>query len=139
MWHSESVIALQLERLRRLAASDFAAVAVREQPDGRLRWALACGSRSERYKQMTLRPGIGPAGLALRTGMPVNWDDRSPPDTGALADCPLMAAEQLRCAAAFPVTRDDRPVSVVLLARRSNLPYTESDMRAALHAIRTLP
>lgn len=131
-------ITRELESLCRLSSSDFSALAIMQSYEPRVRWKYAFGNRSERYKRMTLKPGAGPAGLALRIGKPVNWDDRVPPNPGFRTECPLMAAEQLRSAAAFPILKENRIEAVLLIARRSTLSYTDSEMTAIQDTLHTL-
>ncbi|WP_256757411.1 GAF domain-containing protein [Cohnella sp. WQ 127256] len=119
-----------LENFRLLSCSDFSALAITRSTEHCYRWTYAVGCRSEKYRQMTLKPGSGPAGLALRIGKVINWDDRSPPITGFRKECPLMMAEQLRCAAAFPLTMGEQIQAILLVARRSPLPYESSDIHA---------
>lgn len=117
-----------LTQLCDLMSSDFAALGLIESDQLRARWRYVVGNRSERYKQMLLKPGIGPAGVALRIGKPVLWDDRVPFLAGLPADCPIITAEQLRSAAALPITKERTIEAVLLVARRSPLPYSMHDV-----------
>ncbi|GIQ69523.1 GAF domain-containing protein [Xylanibacillus composti] len=120
-------ISQALERLRTLAASDFTGLALLESHQ-KARWRYAAGNRSERYKQMLLKPGSGPAGVAFRIGKPVLWDDRAPSLSGLRADCPLITAEQLHSAVAVPISTGHGIKAVLLAARRSPHPYTVQEV-----------
>lgn len=124
----QSIISQHLEGLCRIVSGDFSALAVVE-PDGKqVRWRYAYGNRTERYKQMTLKPGLGAAGIALRTGRPAVWEESAASSAGNSAVIPMMVAEQLRCAAAFPVTVNGSIGAVLLIARRSPHSFTGDEM-----------
>ncbi|MBW7475238.1 GAF domain-containing protein [Paenibacillus oenotherae] len=131
-----SIISQRLESLCRTTSSDFSALAIVE-PDGRhVRWRYAYGNRTDRYKQMMLKPGLGPAGVALRTGRPAAWEDRITSSADKSPVIPMMIAEQLRCAFAYPITNRNMICAVLLIARRLPLPYTGSE---STHIEDTLP
>lgn len=121
-------ITQKLESLSRLSSSDFSSLAIMESNAPHARWRNAFGNLSERYRHMTLKHGMGPAGLALRIGKPVKWDESIAPNPGIRTECPLMKAEQLFSATAYPISKDNRIKAVLLMARRSTIPYTESEM-----------
>ncbi|CAH1203903.1 hypothetical protein PAECIP111893_02114 [Paenibacillus plantiphilus] len=132
----QSIISQRLESLCHMTSSDFSALAIMD-PDGKhVRWRYAYGNRTDRYKQMTLKPGLGPAGVALRTGRPAAWEDRSSSSTDKSPVIPMMVAEQLRCAVAYPIADRDSIRAVLLIARRLPLPYTGSETS---HIEDTLP
>ncbi|WP_248926025.1 GAF domain-containing protein [Paenibacillus hamazuiensis] len=114
----------ELERLSHLTSSDLAALSFNTAREPQIRWRYVYGNRSERYKQMVLKPGVGPAGITLRTGQSVIGDVHG--KTGF--DCPFMLSEQLKCAAARPIRRADQIIGVLLFGRRSLLPYQDSDL-----------
>lgn len=115
---SDNRIAHELELLSRLSFSDFAALALKSSEEARIRWVHAFGNRSERYRRMTLKPGTGPAGMAVRIGKPVVWVDTASAGEASGCDCPLVAAEKLRAAAAIPIARGSGFDAVLLVGRR---------------------
>jgi hypothetical protein len=119
---SDNRIAHELERLCRLSFSDFAALALKSSEEARIRWVHAFGNRSDRYRRMTLKPGTGPAGLAVRIGKPVVWVDTGSAEEIA-GECPLVAAEKLRAAAAIPIKRGSGIDAVLLVGRRLPASY----------------
>lgn len=124
----QSIISQRLQSLCQMTSSDFSALAIME-PDGKhVRWRYAVGNRTDRYKQMTLKPGLGPAGVALRTGRTVTWEDRISAGADNSAVLPMMVAEQLRCAAAFPIPSRNGIRAVLLIARRSPDAYIQSEI-----------
>ncbi|MDQ1909901.1 GAF domain-containing protein [Paenibacillus sp. GD4] len=112
----------ELESLCRDTCSDFSAISLVQEHETRIRWRYAYGNRNDRYKHMTLKPGVGPGGVALRTGKPASWSVPLP------TDCPLMTAEQLHAATAIPLVRGDQIYGVLLIARRSSGKYGESEL-----------
>lgn len=131
-------ITRELENMCRLTVSDFSALAIIETNQQRARWRYAFGGRSERYKQMMLKPGLGSAGLALRTGKPVIWDEHAPPNPAIRNECPLMTAEHLRCAAAFPISSEGLIKAVLLVARRTTRSYADNEITTIQNTLHTL-
>lgn len=119
-----------LERLRLLSASDFAAWApgaARERP---VQWAAGCGSLNGRYRRMTVKPGFGLAGTALRVGRSVRRSGGEA--AGGEAPCPLWQAERLEAGAALPLTEGGVVKGVLLLGRRNPRAYTDLELAEAV-------
>lgn len=125
-------ITSELESLCRATSSDFSALSFRPEQESRIRWRYAYGNRNERYRQMLLKPGLGPGGLTLRTGKPTLWTDRLSCPADITMECPLISAELLHAAAAVPIHKGDTIYGVLLVARRNSDPYSDEEL-AAIH------
>ncbi|MFD0711528.1 hypothetical protein [Paenibacillus sp. GCM10027626] len=82
--------------------------------------------------------GVGPAGLAMRIGRPINWDDRVSSNVCHGHECPLMIVEQLRCAVAHPILLERGINAVLLVARRTSLRYADSELAVSGEAVKAL-
>lgn len=131
----------ELESLCRSTSSDFTALSFAEYHDPRIRWKYVFGNRSERYNRMVVKPGLGPAGLALRTGKPAVWSDNPALASQRAIHCPLVSSEWLHTAAAVPLDMGKGVSGVLLAGRRSTQAYQETELTAlneSLHTIKAL-
>ncbi|EFM12210.1 conserved hypothetical protein [Paenibacillus curdlanolyticus YK9] len=114
---------LELERIRERSGSDFVAYAMPAEHYRLMRWNFVIGSRNGRVGQMKLKPGIGIGGMVLRHGVPYTINDRENPLL--LGECPVMLAEKLASAIAFPVPAESLCSlnGILLLGRRSDQRY----------------
>ncbi|WP_141334474.1 GAF domain-containing protein [Paenibacillus sp. tmac-D7] len=132
------IITGELEALCRATSSDFSALSFAPNHEPRIRWKYAFGNRSERYKQMVVKPGLGPGGLTLRTGKTTRWTDFPAARPGLPMECPLVASELLHAAAAVPITMRETVYGVLLIARRSAEAYADSDIDTLYQHVQTL-
>ncbi|AJY75383.1 GAF domain-containing protein [Paenibacillus beijingensis] len=119
----------ELERLCLSSDSDFGAFAQPVESDRLMRWTCEAGSRNRRISQMTVKPGVGAAGMALRLGRPYIVNGIG--NDSAVRECPVMLAEKLLSAVAMPIPAltGHSAGGVLLLGRRSGLNYGEEDVR----------
>jgi nitrogen regulatory protein A len=127
---------LRLAALRAATDSDFSAVA-RYEPEVRLiRWIAASGQRSERYRHMRKRPGEGVAGEVIRFGSAV-VRSYGPEDEKRTDDF-MMHAEKLLGAAAVPFAAEDGRQGVLLIGRRTPIPYADRELNVLRDAARDM-
>ncbi|MDF2669697.1 MAG: nreA1 [Paenibacillus sp.] len=128
MTHSFLEMQQIMDQIGSLSHSDVVALAWRAHDYGLLRWIHSSGHHNERHKSMTVKTGVGIAGLAIRSGRPFKLDDSVPEAERIRAACPMMLAEQLRSAFAFPIQNKDNVIQgVLLIGKRKDYTYTEDD------------
>lgn len=83
---------------------NFVGVALQENStDQKIRWRYAAGNQGERFRKIVLRPGIGIAGLVIRTGKPY-WDNYVANKNYAdYMYRPITKIEKLTAVAAVPI------------------------------------
>jgi len=110
----------ELDGFRSSTSADFVALAWISDDDHRMRWRMASGSRSERYRTLPVRPGRELAGTVYRIGRTLAWDGSTPDLGRKRLESPLMMAEELKAAAASPVFCDSDIQGIVLAGQRSD-------------------
>ena len=123
MENVQSYIEVELECLRDLTTSDFSAMAFMESGEYRIRWKYASGNGNERYKQITLKPGSGLAGIVIRIGRPVMLDMNVPDAQSMRYEYPIMLTEHLEAVVAVPFMFDETQ-GVLLVGSRSMRTYS---------------
>ncbi|MEW9701462.1 GAF domain-containing protein [Paenibacillus sp. SI8] len=126
-----------LEGLRALTSSDFAALARLHDPQQRFRWTYVTGNQNDRNKHMTIKVGQGLSGSVLRFGRWAKLDDGSSDRDWARLECPLMLAEQLKTAAAFPIYLESAITGILFLGKRTQSVYQPDEIDHAQEAIPT--
>ncbi|UVI27550.1 hypothetical protein [Paenibacillus spongiae] len=124
-----------LEQFRIETGSQFAALAEAFNLQGTMKWTVISGNRNDRVGKMTIKAGIGLAGMVRRLG--IMCHSRRGKDSGmnSAPDCPVMLAEQLQEAVAFPVAGSDASTAVarvLLMGRRTGADYAPSDIETGL-------
>jgi len=127
-WNGQ--IRRELDGFRTSTSADFVALAWISDDDHRMRWRVASGSRSERYRTLPVRPGRELAGAVYRIGRTLAWDGTTPDLGRKRLESPIMMAEELKAAAASPVFRGSEIQGIVLAGQRSNRVYTPDDLKA---------
>jgi len=127
-WNGE--IRRELDGFRSSMSADFVALAWISEDDHRMRWRVASGSRSDRYRTLPVRPGRELAGTVYRVGRTLAWDGSTPDLGRKRLESPIMMAEELKAAAASPVFRGNEIQGIVLAGQRSDRVYTPDDLRA---------
>jgi len=122
---------LSLQELCVITDSDFAAITGVHTGQEPLRWLNFFGNRNSRIASMTVKPGRGLAGMAIRWAVPCHYATLS--DSGVWREeCPVMLAEQLSDAVAIPLLNtaiESAPLRlgmvsrVVVIGRRTGHPY----------------
>lgn len=116
-----------LAMLRGSTDSDFCAAAFYDKGTRQIRWIAATGNTNQRFRHLVNRPGQGMAGEAVRIGRMIhriyNPNERpGSPDS-------IMIAERLLAAAAVPWRgADGETRGVILIGRRTSLPYTKQEL-----------
>ncbi|WP_127530252.1 GAF domain-containing protein [Paenibacillus kobensis] len=118
---------LQMIKIR--TSSDFIGLGLYDRSRKRRNdWLIVLGNRSSKYKLMRLKAGQGIAGTAILTGRPAIGHRNAEDSAG---HCPVMLAEGLASAAAFPIIRDHGVQGVLMLGNRDERSYS-NEMISAL-------
>lgn len=123
----QSDIEASLSELRRLTATDFAALAWADSNEQTIRWKYASGNRNDRYKRIVLRLGKGIAGKVMRSGRLMVIHSFSPKSGDDPREYPILLAENLKSIVGVPVLVNDRVLGVLLVGCRYEREF-ESDM-----------
>ncbi|UJF33844.1 GAF domain-containing protein [Paenibacillus hexagrammi] len=131
MANNQAELTDYLDQLRRLSSSDFAALASFIDPLSPKRWNYAWGNTNERYLQMMIKPGQGLGGTALRTCRWVKLDDTTSNAAKARGECPLMLAERLQAAAAFPIKEEGslEILGLLYIGKRNHSRYEDNETK----------
>ncbi|MEC0268195.1 GAF domain-containing protein [Paenibacillus anseongense] len=123
-----------LTRLRDMTSSDFIALAPFVDQPARRRWMYILGNKNDRCQQMVIKMGEGLAGTALRLGRWVKFDAANPRAVQERRECPVMLAEQLQTAAAFPLITSPSTgmKGLLFIGRRTDRGYEENEIKAIL-------
>lgn len=131
-----------LTRLRDMTSSDFVALAPFVDQPARRRWMYILGNKNDRCQQMVIKMGEGLAGVALRLGRWVKLDAANPRAVEERRECPVMLAEQLQTAAAFPLIMGPSTSTgmkgLLFIGRRTDQSYEENDIKAILDNLERL-
>ncbi|GGA09362.1 hypothetical protein GCM10008018_63770 [Paenibacillus marchantiophytorum] len=134
-------IGVELELLRSLTSSDFIALAPLPDDTGRSYWKYAVGNRNDRYQQMVIKKvGLGLAAAVLRLGRWVKLDDANPRLHQERLQCPVMLAERLLSAAAFPVVTSSshRMLGLLYIGKREQSRFEPGEIQAVQGRIHTV-
>lgn len=116
-------IEASLSDLRRLTATDFAAIAWLDNE--LIRWKYASGNRNDRYKRIVLRFGKGIAGKVMSSGRPMILDSFTPKSGDDPREYPILLAEGLKSIVAVPITTNERVKGVLLVGCREDRQFEE--------------
>ncbi|HSB41513.1 MAG TPA: GAF domain-containing protein [Methylomirabilota bacterium] len=117
---------------RDLCASDLAAVALREQPDGPVTFRATPGARQD-WRGVVIEPGRGAGGLVLASGEPFRTDDyRADPQVG-LAHRGMAAGEGIVALAVVPIRREGRVQGLLYVSNRSPRAFSDHEVGVLLH------
>ena len=117
----------RLAMLRGSTDSDFCATALYDKDTRQIRWVAASGNTNQRYRHMVDRPGQGMAGEAVRIGRTIHRIYK-PDEQPGIPDI-IMVAEHLLVAVAVPLRgAGGEARGVILIGRRTSLPYTKHDL-----------
>jgi len=104
---------------------DFVGLAIYNPQGKELRWMYAVGNRNEKYRRIVVRYGKGIAGQVIRTGRPMTISQFPQNIIGKATDYPIMLAEQLISALAYPIHRGGIPWGVLLIGNRSESAFSK--------------
>jgi len=122
---------LSLRELCEVTSSDFAAITGVRNIQEPLRWLHYFGNRNQRIASMTVKPGRGLAGMAIKWAIPCHFAALADSDAWR-EECPIMLAEQLSDAVAIPLLNPSTASSpvglelvsqVIIIGRRAGQPY----------------
>lgn len=125
-------IETSLSELRRLTATDFAAIAWLDDTNRTIRWRYASGNRNDRYKRIVLRYGKGIAGKVINSGRPMVLDFFTPKSGDDPREYPILLAEGLKSIVAVPITRDERAKGVLLVGCRVSRTFEDNEVELVI-------
>ncbi|CAH1202227.1 hypothetical protein PAECIP111891_02068 [Paenibacillus allorhizoplanae] len=133
MANGDANLLVELELLQSLTSSDFIAVAPILDHAARNCWRYVLGNSNHRYQQMVIKVGLGLAGTVLRLGRWVKLEDMRSKSSQERLTCPLMLAEQLQCAAVFPLMTNASPRiwGLLYIGKREQPRFEPSELLAA--------
>ncbi|WP_171684819.1 GAF domain-containing protein [Paenibacillus planticolens] len=134
-------ILVELELLRSLTSSDFIALAPPPDDRGRSYWKYVLGNGNDKYRQMVIKKvSLGLAGAVLRLGRWVKLDETNPRINQERLHCPVMLAERLQSAAAFPLVTGSshRILGLLYIGKREQTRFEASEIEAVQDRIHTL-
>ncbi|MNU72406.1 hypothetical protein D3C71_618670 [compost metagenome] len=114
----------ELDSLRARTGSDFSGLLLMDTPDTGLRWKFVSGHRSNRSKQIILRPGQGLPGLVSRLGRRVVLDESVQDIRKLRFDNPIMLAENLHAVAVIPILREREILGLLMIGSRKPTLYS---------------
>ncbi|GAK41392.1 hypothetical protein TCA2_3883 [Paenibacillus sp. TCA20] len=120
-----------LNRLHQNLTSDFTAIVLLTEPEGKLRVISSLGRRSERTSKLAFRPSQGIAQHVFKYGRKYMIDGSSLDLSGLRQACPLLLAERLKSIIAVPILHNKLPVGLIITGHRSNYTFTDTDIKRA--------
>lgn len=123
-----------LQELRGETASDFAAIALYDPENKEIRWRVAFGALSERYRGIAIRIGKGIAGGVLSTGRPMVVASFPADMPEHPLEYPIMIVEQLVSCYAAPIGDARRVFGVLMIGQRTARLYRQAEQEAARRA-----
>lgn len=120
-----------LENLREETGSDFAAIALYDPENKEIRWRIAFGALSERYRGIAIRIGKGIAGDVVSTGRPMIVASFPADVPENPLEYPIMLVEQLVSCYAAPIGDERRVFGVLMVAQRTDRLYQQTDQQTA--------
>jgi PAS domain S-box-containing protein len=129
-------LATVLERVvagaRDLCASDLAAVALREGPDGPVTLHVAPGAALD-WRGVVIAPGQGAGGIVLASGEPFRTDRYEGDPRVGSAHRDMVAAEGIVALAVVPIRRDGRVQGLLYVSNRTPRPFSDHEVGVLLH------
>ncbi|MBM7660105.1 transcriptional regulator with GAF, ATPase, and Fis domain [Bacillus mesophilus] len=113
---------------------DFTGIACYEGTNKEFRWKYVAGNRSSKWKRMTIRFGKGMAGKVYQTGSRVVYDS----SIDEAIDFPIVLAEKLERAIAFPIFLKQDVWGVLLLGFRKPYDLSKLNQEAIVDYIKKL-
>jgi hypothetical protein len=118
----------QLEYLAYEAGNDFVALALYDPITVEIRWRVAYGALSERYKGISIRVGKGIAGVVLQTGREMIIESFPEGIPGEELEYPILIIEKLKSAVAVPVCTAEHLFGVLIIGQRTPRHYTKEEI-----------
>lgn len=113
---------------------DFLALAICDQAYKEIRWRYVVGSQSTKWKRMVIRFGKGLSGRVFQTGSPIIYS-HSKEDA---LEYPIILAEKLVSAIAFPVFLHHSVWGVLLLGYRENHELTNIERELMQESVKRI-
>ncbi|MBT2689294.1 GAF domain-containing protein [Bacillus sp. ISL-47] len=117
---------------------DFVGLALQNTDGPDVRWHYAAGNSNEKYKRITVRYGKGIAGKVISTGRPMYLENFPENISGKVLEYPIMLAESLNYAYAFPIHFKGIPKGVLLIGNRNGQAINEDEQSTVRSAARRL-
>ncbi|HWO97193.1 MAG TPA: GAF domain-containing protein [Bacillus sp. (in: firmicutes)] len=117
---------------------DFVGLAIQNQIGPDIRWHYATGNRNDKFKRITVRYGKGIAGRVVSTGTSMMITDFPTAIYGKTTEYPIMLAEKLIASYAVPLFYNGVPKGVLLVGRRQNYSFPETEQKKVKQTARYL-
>lgn len=127
-----------LERLKIETEADFVALALYDPEQREIRWRVAYGALSERYKAIAIRMGKGIAGDVLSTGRPVLIHTFPEDVTSEPLEYPIMIIEKLVSCYAAPVGEERNVFGALMIGDRLGRVFPHGDRESVNRAARAI-
>lgn len=115
-----------LERLKQDTETDFLALALYDPEQHEIRWRIAYGASSERYKAIAIRVGKGIAGDVMLSGRPLTVRNFPEDVTSDPMEYPIMIIEKLISCYVAPIKGDGAAFGALMAADRYGRVYGQS-------------
>ncbi|MCC3373562.1 GAF domain-containing protein [Cohnella sp. REN36] len=111
---------------------DFCSVGILDTKSRILTWKLAVGNMSDRYQQISEKPGRGFHKSVIKIGRAMAFQMAELVANRQMQEYPILMSEHLRSAYAVPIMEGHQVVGVLLIGNRSNRVFQPEDrIRAA--------
>lgn len=117
---------------------DFVGLALQNSDGPDIKWHYAAGNCNNKYMRITVRYGKGIAGKVIATGRPMAVGGFPHHISDKPLEYPIMLAEKLMTAFAVPIHFNGLPKGVLLVGKRTNQPFSNSEQNAVLNAMKCL-
>ncbi|WP_240795569.1 GAF domain-containing protein [Aquibacillus halophilus] len=118
---------LECNLLRENISCDFTGIAIQKPDELDIVWPYVSGNRNEKYKYLTVRYGKGIAGKVISTGSPMTIASFPNNIIGRSTDYPIMLAEKLLSAYAYPLQFKGVPKGALLIGFRDSRTFSQDD------------
>ncbi|WP_438445249.1 GAF domain-containing protein [Gorillibacterium sp. sgz5001074] len=134
----QATVRTALSLLKDKLDADYVALALYDREQEEIRWRVAFGALSERYKAIAIRMGKGIAGDVLLTGRPLAVHDFPEDVASDPLEYPIMIIEKLISCYAAPVGDGGTVFGTLMAADRKGRIFSKSDRDTVDQAARSI-
>ncbi|MDL4841921.1 GAF domain-containing protein [Aquibacillus rhizosphaerae] len=117
----------ECEHLKQVIGCDFTGVALQHHKKLDVIWPYVCGNRNDKYKYITVRYGKGIAGKVISSGSPMEIENFPTNIIGKSTEYPIMLAEKIITAYAYPLVWNGIPKGALLIGYRQKYDFKDED------------
>jgi nitrogen regulatory protein A len=119
----------ECRQLRECVKGDFAGVALQNSGNVDVTWPYVTGNRNDKYTFITVRYGKGIAGRVIASGSPMLIKQFPNDILGRSTEYPIMLAENMVSAYAYPLIWKGVPRGAILIGYRQQHEWREGDFK----------